>query len=234
MLKTVVNQLHEVRKHIETTAVTTSQIAEGLRLDWIRGFVKDIKSFMARIFFTNIAIYRAVLEIRGHLPSHLERSLYQEPFLLEDAIGRIVPVHTQFVSSWEAFDSVLQSRFRGLQGYELVRKRRYVMQDSATMRTVDQRGPWEASFLPGQKVLMSMLFEDAEKYRRNCCPNCQTPSLDPQDSETQWFDFYALYITSRLMYCAVPAVLCGTGVSRSMKRSIHSFCRPRYRIHSIY
>lgn len=60
---------------------------------------------------------------------------YEVPFILEDGIGGIAPVHIQFVDSWEAFDSV---RFRGMQGHNMVQERAYVLRESGTRREIDQ------------------------------------------------------------------------------------------------
>ncbi len=112
LLKDVKDKLEESNKQIRAGNAVTLKISEALRLDWIRQLGNDLKTFMRKIFVMNIATYKAIMDIRRCLPSHLERSLYQEPFILEDAIGRIAPVHMQFISSWQAFDSVLELRFQ--------------------------------------------------------------------------------------------------------------------------
>ena len=112
LLKDVKDKLEESNKQIRAGNAVTLKIAEALRLDWIRQLGNDLKTFMRKIVVMNIATYKAIMDIRRCLPSHLERSLYQEPFILEDAIGRIAPVHMQFISSWQAFDSVLELRFQ--------------------------------------------------------------------------------------------------------------------------
>lgn len=111
LLKDVKDKLEENNKQIRAGNAVTLKISETLRLDWIRRLGSELKTFMRKIFVMNVATYKAVLDIRRCLPSHLERSLYQEPFILEDAIGRIAPVHMQFISSREAFDAVLELRF---------------------------------------------------------------------------------------------------------------------------
>ena len=140
---------------------------------------------MRKIFEMNIATYNAVVDIRGRLPGHLERGLYQEPFILEDGIGRIAPVHIQFICSWEAFDAVLELRFRNVQGYTMVQNKEYVIQESSTRREISRSFPWEASFLPGQKVVMSMVFKD-DSVSATSCPRCHISSGEPQSSDTQW------------------------------------------------
>jgi hypothetical protein len=55
---------------------------------------------------------------------------------LEDAIGRIAPVHLQFVTSWDAFNAVLEIRFRDLQGFKKVKDKQYGLRNKATKRDV--------------------------------------------------------------------------------------------------
>ena len=211
MLKDLRAELDEVKDLTKATSKTTNKILESLKLDWLQRIGQDVRAFMRKVFYTNIAIYKAVLDIRSLLPSHLERSLYQEPFIFEDGIGRLAPVHLQFITSWEAFDSVIELRFQGLQGYRMVQQRRYVMQDGATHREIDRSRPWEASFLPGQKVVMSMLFNDAESNTVSC-PRCQTSSEGSLNSDIQWFVILTpgILVSNNFVVLAVP---CGTGAS---------------------
>ena len=69
-----------------------TKATEALRLDWIRSLGQELKTSMWVIFSTTVAIYKEMTIIRARLPSQLERCLYQEPFILEDSIGRIAPV----------------------------------------------------------------------------------------------------------------------------------------------
>ena len=112
LLGIVKDKLEENNKQIRAGNAVTLKLSEALRLDWVRQLGTELKSFMQKVFVMNVVTYKAILDVRRCLPSHLERSLYQEPFILEDAIGRIAPVHMQFITSWEAFDSVMRLRFQ--------------------------------------------------------------------------------------------------------------------------
>lgn len=76
----------------------------------------EMRDSILKLINTHSNILKAVRENQAGLPSALERSLIQEPFILEDAIGRITPVSLQFINSWDAFQAVLEVRFRGIQG----------------------------------------------------------------------------------------------------------------------
>ena len=185
LLQEVNDKLDENNNQIRAVRTVTAKISETLRLGWIRQLGEELKDWMRKIYFVHIATYNAVVDISGRLPGHLERVLYQEPFILEDGIGRIAPVHMQFICSWEAFDSVLELRFRNMQGYTMVQNKEYVIQESSTRREIDRSLPWEASFLPGQNVVMSMLFNDTTSSTTSC-PRCQCSSEKPQNCDTQW------------------------------------------------
>ena len=46
-------------------------------------------------------IYKAVVSLQTSLPVQLERTWTQDPAILEDALGRVTPVHLEFLDSWE-------------------------------------------------------------------------------------------------------------------------------------
>jgi hypothetical protein len=187
------DRLAENSKLISAGNAVATNIADKLRLDWFRQLGSELKSLMERIFAMNVATYKAVIAIQtGGFPSALERTLVQEPFVLEDAIGRISPVHMQFISSWAAFDAILELRFQKMQGHKKVLNKEYIIQEHNTRREIRRDLPWEASFLPGQRVDMSLIFEKQEKETtqtttaETSCPKCQTVSTVLQDSDIQW------------------------------------------------
>jgi hypothetical protein len=156
------------------------------------------KATLSKLFFINMATYKMVLALTTSLPCHLERSLFNEPFILEDPIGRICPVHLDCISSWEALNAVLETRFRGLQGHKKIQDGHWALQDHATGRAISRRRNWEGAFLPGQRVAMSMLFyrgidvdspAQAPTSSRAACPSCQADVSDSSDAETRWY-FY--------------------------------------------
>ncbi|KAH5540271.1 hypothetical protein HBI27_106670 [Parastagonospora nodorum] len=138
ILKSINDRLDDTNRLIACGSLVTANIAEALRLDWLRQLGTELKVFMRRIIAMNIATYHAVISIQAALPSRLERSLIEEPFVLEDAIGRIAPVHLQFVTSWDAFNAVLEIRFRDMQGSKKVKQKQYGLQDRATKRDIHQ------------------------------------------------------------------------------------------------
>ena len=49
----------------------------------------------------NSLTYEAVLSLQTSIPDQLERCWSQEPATLEDALGRVTPIHLEFLESWE-------------------------------------------------------------------------------------------------------------------------------------
>ena len=49
----------------------------------------------------NFMTYKAILSLQNSLPTFLERSWTQEPAILNDALGRVTPVHLEFLDCWE-------------------------------------------------------------------------------------------------------------------------------------
>jgi len=142
---------------------------------------------MFKIYDVNVATYNIVLGLQAGLPSSLERTLAHEPFMLEDALGRITPVHMQFVNSWEAFDAILEVRFRNAPGYKKVQGRKYTLQEQKTRKEISRARPWDASFLPGQKIDMTLIFRSRKGESNGAvCPACLAPSLETKDGEIQW------------------------------------------------
>ncbi|KAE8445827.1 hypothetical protein EG329_012750 [Mollisiaceae sp. DMI_Dod_QoI] len=172
-------------ENTELIISTTDKLDQGLKLLWLRKLGTELMVLVKKIFMVNIAIYRTVSEIRASLPSHLERPMYQEPFHLEDAIGRVIPVHLQFISTWDAFDSVLETRFRNLQGHKKILDKDFVLQERTTKRDISRDLPWEGAFLPGQKIDMSMVFVDSRDERQKCCPGCRKVCEDCPQTGTQ-------------------------------------------------
>ena len=143
----------------------------------------------------NVATYHAVIRLQTALPSHLERGMIEDPVILEDPIGRLAPVHLQFVTSWDAFNSVLELRFENIQGHKKMIQRDYGLQDGANGREIEQSRPWQRAFLPGQRVEMSFIFrrEEGADDGNVTCPGCQTASGNSNDVDicckncSMWF-----------------------------------------------
>lgn len=119
-LVSIQNRIESAHQAICAGNVLLVKITDALRLEWLQQLGSELKALLLRSIAINIATYQAVVNSQGSLPSRLERSLIDGPFIPEDALGRTAPVHLQFVTCWDAFDAVLEIRFRNLQGHKKV------------------------------------------------------------------------------------------------------------------
>lgn len=150
--------------------------------------------------------YNAVISLQTSIPAQLERCWTQEPATLEDALGRVTPVHLEFLDSWEvswktplslytkksdiskAFEAVLEVRFRKLPGHRKIKQREYALRAKALDRDLEQSLAFNRCFLPGQRVDMSMIF-DGGLGALSSCPGCKLVTSKTEkelDSQVQW------------------------------------------------
>ncbi|KAF1849519.1 apses-domain-containing protein [Cucurbitaria berberidis CBS 394.84] len=187
ILSSIKDRIEDAKDSIDAGNSILGKVTETLRLNWLRQLGSELKCLMRGAIAMNIATYRAVISLQTSLPSRLERGLIEEPFLLEDPIGRIAPVHLQFVTSWEAFNSILEIRFQSVQGHIKMKERMYGLQDGATGREIEQSRNWQSAFLPGQRVEMSFIFHSDEPANegldRVVCPGCQTSSSNSTEAD---------------------------------------------------
>lgn len=153
----------------------------------------DIRNIVANIY-TEIVTQRNIL--RGLSP------YTQAPALIEDALGWTFQIPLDVVSSWEVsrsctfpstftadlkqtVDSILYDRFLNRPGREMVRKRRYIMQDDLSGKDFRQDIPFNAAIRPGQKVNMSFVYYSKEESR-NSCPRCKMVTVSGNDVDVLW------------------------------------------------
>jgi hypothetical protein len=175
-------------RHLITAGTTiTSRILD--RVEWITNLGHELKQFMDRIIQSNLSVYREIVLLRTSF-IRLGRSMDEDPFVLEDAIGRVAPIHLRFINSWRAFDAVIEVRFQGRQGLPKILRGEYVLQEGPTGIEIDRSRRFNETFLPGQRIVMSLVFQKSEEHNAHrskvSCPRCHAPSPQPGDIDTQW------------------------------------------------
>jgi hypothetical protein len=150
---------------------------------------KDLQSVMLNIVETNMKVYQMVLDMQSifkhQLPAQIDR---QQPTYFEDAHGRLAPFHIEFINSLEAFQAVMEVRFRHVPGLKKFQRREYLLQEPGNKRKLNLQAPWESIFLPGRRVVMSMVFQTPQ-ISTSSCPGCQIENAAPTDTpqgEVQW------------------------------------------------
>lgn len=185
--------LDKLRSDIENNSELASSMTSIVRtmshqLGWFAKLLVSVKSMLNRGFRLNLATHQAVLSIQESLTQSMDRTLIQDPFVLEDPLGRVAPVHLQFITSWKAFHAVLATRFEGLPGHEKIKRREFVLQERATSREISGEDPWEIAFRPGSSVCMSLLFQrDVKSAESNShCPYCGSISDKATADDVHW------------------------------------------------
>ncbi|KAF8848553.1 hypothetical protein BDZ45DRAFT_810680 [Acephala macrosclerotiorum] len=98
----------------------------------------------------------------------------QKPVTFTDALGRVAPIHLDFINSAEALLAVLKVRFKHV-GLSKVERKEFALLEEHSDRTLDLGRPWESVMFPGQHVNMTVkgdcrkriLREIVQKKARN-------------------------------------------------------------------
>lgn len=146
----------------------------------------ELKAFMWRIWKLNWRSYNILLDLQTRVPREFGPCWIQEPLILTDAIGRVAPVHLEFVNSWEVLESALAARFRNLPGERKIKQKEYALQDRSSLRDLKRNTPFEACFMPGGHVDMAMIFQGTQG-RGNYCPGCGKESEGMQSVAVIWY-----------------------------------------------
>jgi hypothetical protein len=85
---------------------------------------------------------KAMMETQNPIPAQV---LLQKPFILNDARGRIMPFHLEFIDSPEALIAVMMLKFKDL-GHEKIARDEFLLYDSARGTVIDLRAPWQLVF----------------------------------------------------------------------------------------
>lgn len=101
------NNANDIRSHLATSISLFEEsksffkhVSEGFGLQQVHKLVTDIRDVVRRSLTISFATYQAVLRLEARTTS-IERPLIGEPWVFEDPLGRLSPVHMDFVNSWE-------------------------------------------------------------------------------------------------------------------------------------
>ncbi|MCJ1460592.1 hypothetical protein MMC28_010974 [Mycoblastus sanguinarius] len=166
------SRLEENNALVKTAISETKKSGSRFDLTYFKNLGADIISFMQNFWKINFMTYKAVVSLQTNIPAQLERCWTQDPATLEDALGRVTPVHLEFLDSWEAFEAVLEVRFRQLPGHRKIKQREYALRSDVLKKDVEQSIAFTRCFLPGQRIDMSMIF-DGGSGSLSSCPGCK-------------------------------------------------------------
>ena len=72
----------------------------------------------------------AAMIAQQKIAQKLDRTWTQEPAILDDALGRIFPIHLEFINSWDAFLFVLAGHFKDTPGSTKINKKEFLLHGS--------------------------------------------------------------------------------------------------------
>ena len=162
-------------------------IQNDVNSGWLRDLRAELKGLVSQVFTMNGTTLSAVQRIEERLPSKSEMALIRT-FVLEDAIGRVTRIDMMFVSSWDAFDAMLEGCFRAYPGHKKVAKKEYVFHDQKTNREIVRSTPWSGSIVPGQQVNMGLIFRRRQRKELDyLCPGCKVPLEESENTIMSWY-----------------------------------------------
>lgn len=167
--------------------------------------MNELQSLIQKVLESNLMISKAIMQTQQSQSSIPPQVEFQQPVVFEDAHGRTLPFHLEFINSFTAFQWLLEFRFEKMPGLRKVKKLEYTMRDTASKRTVDLSRPWESVVRPGRKVLMSMVFQ-RPKASTSSCPGCLAESPDGPGSGESDIKWYAIptchaHVPIRVLSC---------------------------------
>ena len=81
-------------------------------------------------------------------------------------------------------EAMLTKRFEKHPGHSKMLRREFAIED-ITGRELSRTTEWSMCFRPGQKIDMSMVFQETS-VNSNHCPRCGTQSAASSEIRTQW------------------------------------------------
>lgn len=111
--------------------------------------------------------------------------LREQPVYFSDAHGLLTAFDLSFITSEDAFLYVLKGRFDS-PGARRIEREQFTLQNTRTKKDIDRSRCWKTWFRPGQRVDMSMLFDDPDRRMTNCCPRCGCANDIALDVDAEW------------------------------------------------
>jgi hypothetical protein len=157
----------------------TNAIAQNVR------HCKALLESSAQVVQSNMRIFQAIQQLQAMIstvPPQIER---QQPVYLIDALNKECPFHLEFIRSAEALLSVLKVNLKESGcGPGKIDRGEFVIEDCGTHAPIDMMQKWDLCFHPGQRVAMSMVFQQVAQEAS--CPRCRTIHAAAAEEEVTW------------------------------------------------
>lgn len=144
-------------------------------LQWLKQLGRRLTTIMFQLQSFAFKTYSVVLAINRKLEWLCnECLLLDSPMILTDSLGRRLPIHLQFINSWDAFDAAMEVRFRNLPGHRKIVQKEFELQDIHKSQDIKRSWPWDGAVTCGQQLRMKMIFKMTDNYiRGTLCPGCR-------------------------------------------------------------
>ena len=166
-------------KCMQKLTAMSDHITNGLRQS------TQLLEMTTHVLRTNVQVFQIVKQIQDiitRIPGQIDR---QQPVFLIDALGRTSPFHLEFVRSPEALIAVLAANFEKYGAASKIQNREFAIEDSLTKQDVNFESDWDLCFFPGQRVEMSMIFEQ-QTTPKTTCPRCKIACEGDSGKEIEW------------------------------------------------
>ncbi|SLM40482.1 hypothetical protein LPUS_11299 [Lasallia pustulata] len=137
--------------------------------------LKALVDMATRVWQTNLQIYEIVLKWQTVAPCpDLRHTWFQDPVKLEDALGRILPIPSEY--GYSKVEAIIRDQFKVGPGSQKVLDGNYELLDARNSRVIS--GSAWTGLIPGMSIKMAIvleqLFIDAD-----CCPmsHCYSQTL---------------------------------------------------------
>ena len=141
----------------------------------------------ARVVQTNLRVFQMVHDIElfiSRIPGQIQR---QQPVYLIDPFNKESPFHLEFVRSPEALLAVLKLNLKESGcGPDMIDRGEFAIEELGTQDLIDLTGPWDSCFYPGQRVAMSMVFQQWGGSNHPSCPRCSKEHQEPPGKKITW------------------------------------------------
>ena len=182
------------------------------RVQWIGNLCGTLKEMLYCVIRGNCAVYqellclkRLMMSVPRSCPSSISGGEAEEPVMFEDACGAVVPLPLALVNSWEVFQDVLESRFRGRPGLSKLRRKEYGLREQGTDRRIpfDGGGDIRDALVPGTRIAQEMLFHEDDvaslgDVRLATCPFCHKGGVGSKADGmrlTRWYVPLMIHLT---------------------------------------
>ncbi|KAL6364619.1 hypothetical protein LRP88_02022 [Fusarium phalaenopsidis] len=174
-------KLEDVSQQLVTQEKSSRDIL-GLAKDTFYGML-EVKALLIQISQTVVNLQIMASHSMFLRPLDPTKEL---PVILEDALGNELPIPAQWLDSleWEVLYGLLKGHFKGRNGYDMVLKREYALEESSSGRDLDTNRPLHFCLRRGMKINMSMIF-NASTVVTGACPRCNLVTDVPEDVTVQ-------------------------------------------------